>query len=126
MRIIALALVLAFAVTPPSQADSDTQLTIDGRDTGRVFDGIGALSGATARLLYDYPEPQRSQVLDYLFKPGFGAELQHLKHDMGSDGNNGTGSEAATKHEPDDESFHRGYEWWLMREAKARNPSPKP
>ncbi|WP_406500895.1 hypothetical protein [Streptomyces sp. NBC_00846] len=29
--------------------------------------------GATSRLLIDYPEPQRSQVLDYPIKPGYGA-----------------------------------------------------
>ena len=33
-------------------------------------EGIGAVSaGAPSRLLVDYPEPYRSQVLDYLFKP---------------------------------------------------------
>ena len=48
---------------------------------GRRYDGIGALSGggATSRLLIDYPEPQRSDILDYLFKPNFGASLQILK-----------------------------------------------
>ena len=24
---------------------------------------------------------------------------------------------------PQPEQFHRGYEWWLMREAKKRNPN---
>ena len=37
---------------------------------GRAFEGIGAVSaGASSRLLMDYPEPQRSEILDYLFKP---------------------------------------------------------
>lgn len=42
-------------------------MTIDGRGTGRVFDGVGAVSGGggNSRVLYDYPEPQRSQILDY-------------------------------------------------------------
>ena len=31
---------------------------------------------ATSRLLAEYPEPQRSQILDYLILPGFGASLQ--------------------------------------------------
>ena len=49
-------------------------LTLDGRDLGRTFEGVGGLSaGAGTRLLFDYPEPQRSQVLDFLFKPNFGA-----------------------------------------------------
>ena len=48
------------------------------------FDGIGALSaGASSRLLWDYPEPQRAQILDYLFKPSFGAALHILKVEIG-------------------------------------------
>jgi hypothetical protein len=45
------------------------------RSGGRTFDGVGAISGGggNSRLLIDYPEPQRSQILDYLFKPGYGA-----------------------------------------------------
>uniref|UniRef100_A0A671N610 Galactocerebrosidase n=1 Tax=Sinocyclocheilus anshuiensis TaxID=1608454 RepID=A0A671N610_9TELE len=60
---------------------------------GRSFDGIGSLSGggATSRLLVNYAEPYRSQILDYLFKVCF----LHLE----------------------------GYEWWLMKEAKKRNPN---
>ena len=48
---------------------------------GKPFDGLGAISGggATSRLLRDYPSPQREQLLDYLFKPSFGASLQILK-----------------------------------------------
>jgi hypothetical protein len=44
----------------------------------RNFDGIGAISGggATSVLLRAYPEPQRSQILDFLFLPGYGASLQ--------------------------------------------------
>uniref|UniRef100_A0A6Q2YLF7 Galactocerebrosidase n=1 Tax=Esox lucius TaxID=8010 RepID=A0A6Q2YLF7_ESOLU len=54
---------------------------------GRVFDGIGGLSGggATSRLLVDYAEPYRSQILDYLFKPQFGASLHILKVEIGGD-----------------------------------------
>ena len=45
------------------------------------FHGIGGLSGggATTRLLVDYKEPQRSDVLDWLFKKNYGASLQILK-----------------------------------------------
>ena len=40
-------------------------VTIDGKDTGRIFDGIGELSaGASSRLLIDYPEPQRGEILE--------------------------------------------------------------
>uniref|UniRef100_A0A8C2T8K5 Glycosyl hydrolase family 59 catalytic domain-containing protein n=1 Tax=Coturnix japonica TaxID=93934 RepID=A0A8C2T8K5_COTJA len=44
----------------------------DAAGLGREFDGIGAISGggATSRLLVNYQEPYRSQILDYLFKEG--------------------------------------------------------
>jgi len=119
------AVVLIIGLSTPTplaagETGPDLQLTVDGRDGGRTFDGLGAVSNFySSRLLYDYPEPQRGQILDYLFKPGYGAALQHLKHDMGSD----SGGGPATQHEPGDESFDRGTEWWLMREAKARNPN---
>ena len=60
----------------------------DSAGPGRTFHGIGGLSGggATSVLLRDYPEPQRSQILDYLFKPNFGASLQILKVEIGGDG----------------------------------------
>ena len=50
----------------------------DTRGPARAFHGIGGLSGggATSVLLRDYPEPQRSQILDYLFKPNFGARAE--------------------------------------------------
>src|SRR3974390_725090 len=71
-----------------SAAAQQTQVVIDGRRKGRGFDGLGALSaGASSRLLIDYPEPQRSQILDYLFKPAYGAALQHLKVEVGGEVN---------------------------------------
>ncbi|MDE3149024.1 MAG: DUF1080 domain-containing protein, partial [Acidobacteriota bacterium] len=89
----------------------------------RVFDGLGAASaGASSRLLIDYPEPERSQILDYLFKPGYGAALQHLKVEAGGDVNSTDGSEASHMRTPTDHSSTRGYEWWLMAEAHKRNP----
>jgi len=54
-----------------------TSVILNGNGSGRVFDGLGGVSaGASSRLLIDYPEPQRSRILDYLFKPGYGAALQ--------------------------------------------------
>ena len=100
---------------------------LDGAGPGRVFDGIGATSGggASSRLLVNYPEPQRSQILDYLFKPNYGASLQLLKVEVGSDGNAGMGSEPSHMRAPGKADYTRGYEWWLMREAKRRNPAIK-
>ncbi len=98
-------------------------ITLNGTGTGRIFDGIGALSaGASSRLLIDYPEPQRTQILDYLFKPNYGASLQILKVEIGGDCNSTDGSEPSHQHSRTEENYHRGYEWWLMEEAKKRNP----
>jgi O-glycosyl hydrolase len=101
-----------------------TQIVLDANASGRVFDGLGAASaGASSRLLIDYPEPQRSQILDYLFKPGYGAALQHLKVEIGGDVNSTDGSEPSHMRTPTDYSSTRGYEWWLMAEAHKRNPN---
>ena len=124
-----LSLVLCFLLITASKPRRDVQITLDGRSSGRVFEGIGALSaGASSRLLIDYPEPQRSDILDLLFKPKFAASFQHLKVEIGGDINSTDGSEpsfARTRQEflnPSPKYFDRGYEWWLMKEAKRRNP----
>ncbi len=100
-----------------------TEIKIDGSGKGRIFEGIGGVSaGASSRLLIDYPEPQRSQILDYLFKPDYGASLQHLKVEVGGDTNSTDGSEPSHMRTRTDENYDRGFEWWLMTEAKKRNP----
>jgi len=119
MGVLALLSLQASSQSPIPQKD----VVIDGASGGRIFEGIGALSaGASSRLLIDYPEPQRSQILDYLFKPGYGASLQHLKAEMGADMNSTDGSEPGYARTPNDHNFERGYEWWLMTEAHKRNP----
>ncbi|XP_063804272.1 galactocerebrosidase isoform X2 [Pseudophryne corroboree] len=94
---------------------------------GREFDGIGAVSGggATSRLLVNYPEPYRTQILDYLFTPNFGASLQIFKVEIGGDAQTTDGTEPSHMHYADDQNYFRGYEWWLMKEAKKRNPNIK-
>lgn len=100
-------------------------IRLDPDSPGRAFEGIGAVSaGASTRLLPDYPEPQRGQILDYLFKPKFGAGFQHLKVEIGGGENSTCGSEpshAVTRQEMADPR-PRGYEFWLMSEARRRNP----
>jgi hypothetical protein len=97
---------------------------LDGAREGRTFEGLGAVSaGASSRLLIDYPEPQRSQILDFLFKPNYGAALQHLKVEIGGDVNSTDGCEPSHMHTRTETNYTRGYEWWLMKEAKARNPN---
>ena len=107
-----------------SPAFADQTIDLKGDAGGKLFDGIGAVSGggATSVLLKDYPEPQRSQVLDLLFKPKFGASMSALLVEVPGDGNSTQGAEPSHMHSRDDLNFSRGYEWWLMRGAKKRNP----
>jgi hypothetical protein len=101
----------------------NVSVTVDGRSDGLRFDGIGAVSaGGSSRLLIDYPEPERSQILDYLFKPNYGAALQILKVEIGADADSTCGAEPSHERERGVVECGRGYEWWLMKEAKARNP----
>jgi hypothetical protein len=119
---VSLALLLCSLIGATTRAQS-VSVTIDPASPGSIFDGFGAVSaGASSRLLYDYPEPYRSQVLDYLFLPHYGASLQHLKVEIGSDVNSTDGSEPSHMRTPQDKNFSRGYEWWLMQEAHRRNP----
>jgi len=120
--IVALLLGAACLLTAVARGQQ-TQIALDGHSTGRIFDGLGAASaGASSRLLIDYPEPERSQILDYLFKPGYGAALQRLKVEIGGDVNSTDGSEPSPMRTPTDRDSARGYEWWLMAEAHKRNP----
>lgn len=74
-----------------------------------TFEGIGAVSaGASSRLLIDYPEPYRSQILDFLFKPNWGAGFQHLKVEIGGDINSTDGSEPGYQRVRGDMNFERG------------------
>ena len=117
-------LVRAWAGHRQSSAPAQ-RITLDGQGQGRVFDGVGAISGGSSRLLYDYPEEQRRQILDYLFRPDYGASLQILKVEIGSDTNSTITAEPSHMRTPDDLNCHRGLEWWLMRQARARNPQMK-
>ncbi|MEI6680419.1 MAG: discoidin domain-containing protein [Mariniphaga sp.] len=100
-------------------------VSIDFDSPGRMFEGIGTVSaGASTRLLVDYPEPYRSNILDFLFKPSFGAGFTYLKVEIGGDGNSTCGSEpsfARTREELTSPNYLRGYEYWLMKEARKRN-----
>jgi O-glycosyl hydrolase len=102
-------------------------VAIDSAGQGRVFDGVGAISGGggNSRLLIDYAEPYRSQILDYLFKPHYGANVQVLKVEIGADMDSTDGAESSHMHTASNENYDRGYEWWLMEQAKARNPAIK-
>lgn len=106
-----------------SSSDSAT-ITLDGRAQAHTYDGHGGLSaGASSRLLWDYPSPQRDDILDFLFKPNHGMNLHTIKVEIGGDTQSTDGTEPSHMHERDDYSCDRGYEIWLLEEAKKRNPS---
>src|SRR5205807_5859212 len=124
-RLVLVAAVAALAATSLTVVQTaqaaTTSITIDGTQGGRTFDGIGAISGGggNSRLLADYPEPQRSQILDYLFKPGYGAALQILKIEIGGDANSTDGSEPSVEHTRGAVNCTAGYEFWLAEQVKA-------
>ena len=63
---------------------------------------------------------------DYLFKPQFGAALNILKVEIGGDAQSTDGTEPSYAHdraENGGDNCGRGYETWLIAEAKKRNPA---
>jgi hypothetical protein len=114
------------AVTPQARA-ATTTIAVNGASAGLTFGGIGAISGGggNSRLLTDYPAAEQTQILDYLFKPDYGADLQILKVEIGGDTNSTDGSESSIEHASGSISCNNGYEWWLMEQAKALNPNIK-
>src|SRR5674476_95562 len=119
------AVLCCFALIMFSPKINSQNININGDAGGKRFDGIGAVSGggATSVLLKDYQEPQRSQVLDLLFKPNFGASISALLVEVPGDGNSTQGSESSHMHSRNDLNYSRGYEWWIMSEARKRNPA---
>jgi hypothetical protein len=124
--LLAAALAHGFSASPASAA-SGTTINANGASAGRTFDGIGAISGGggNSRLLADYPAAQQSQILDYLFKPDYGANLQILKVEIGGDANSTDGAEPSIEHTSGAVACNVGYEFWLMEQAKDRNPNIK-
>eukprot|EP01045_Picozoa_sp_COSAG04_P042372 COSAG04_NODE_13354_length_609_cov_1.398039_1_plen_179_part_01 len=110
------------AAAPAPPAPEHT-IAVDTAQRLRVWDGIGGLSaGASSRLLYDYEPSIRSDILDMLFTPRLGWAYQILKIETGGDCQSTWGTEPSYAHTADDIGWDRGYEWWLAKEAKARNP----
>lgn len=111
---------------PTAPGGTTASVRLDGAGPGRTFAGVGAISsGGSSRLLIDYPPEERSQILDYLFKPGYGASLQILKVGIGGDTDATDGPEPSIERTRGVVDCNRGYEWWLMAQAQARNPHIK-
>ncbi len=118
---------LCHAISAPgAHAAVSTTIRVNGASSGRRFAGVGALSaGGNSRLLADYPAAQQRRILDYLFRPGYGASLQILKVEVGGDTNSTDGSESSHMRTASAVDCNSGYEWWLMEQARARNPDIK-
>jgi galactosylceramidase len=74
----------------------------------------------------------RGELDGWMFLPNYGAGFQRLKIEVGGESNSTDATEPAharSREEldhPKRQYFERGYEWWLMKEAKKRNPKSIP
>lgn len=101
-----------------------TTATINGSSLGRMFEGIGGVtSNGMTKLLREYPDNQRSDILNMLFSPKFGASFHQLKVEIGSDANGTCGTEPSHMRSETDFDITRGVGLWLASEAKSRNPN---
>lgn len=117
--------VMLLAATVTQAASRQQTIRIDNVTEGKTFDGIGAVNGggATSVLLKDYPDPWRSQIMDMVFKPMWGASVSTMLVEIPGDGNSTQGSMPSHSHYRGDFNARRGYTWWVLREASSRNPS---
>jgi glucuronoarabinoxylan endo-1,4-beta-xylanase len=101
--------------------NSKSVVTVDWSRTAQEIDGFGA-SGAfqMAKNLMDFPEPQRTEILDILFSPDKGAGLSIVRNIVGDGGTVGGAS-------PTIEPREGVWDWsvdkdqiWLMQEAGKR------
>ena len=65
----------------PAPPAASLRFPVDFSHRGSPYHGLGGCSGggATSRTLYDFPDPQRTQVLDWLFSPGGAMATQLLR-----------------------------------------------
>ncbi len=118
---------LSLAAAGPAHrvAVASTSITVNGNGGDRVYDGVGAIlgGGGNARYLEDYPPAQLSQILNYLFKPGYGASLQLLKLEIGGDANSSDGAEPSAEHTQGVINCGAGWEFAVAKQAMALNPN---
>lgn len=70
----------------PAPLPTDTVVTLTDRYSPFTYEGVWAMSAnGAARLLFEYPEPTRGQILDTLFAAGKGTRWQGLKIEIGGD-----------------------------------------
>lgn len=125
MNIVKLTGILVLTACGTVPAAANQTININSANAGKRFDGIGIVNGggATSVLLKDYPEQQRREIMDLVYKPMFGASVSALLVEIPGDGNSTQGSMPSHSHWRGDNNFHRGYTWWVMNEARKRNPA---
>ncbi len=114
-----------------------TEIVIDGADVakaaanknGLTYKGFGVLSGnSTSNLLMDYKE-EYPEAYQEMLEVLFGGEhplIDHVKMEMGNDGNNSTGADACTMRFEDEEAdASRSPGFQLAADAKDINPDVK-
>eukprot|EP01084_Bolivina_argentea_P175665 304162_1 len=103
------------------------QVSLNINNKGYEYDGLGGLDAVGgARLLFEYPEPTRSEILDLFFKPNSGANWQMLKSEINGDVDSSYGSGSSFLHFRNDNNtnkWNRGTHNWLLLEALKRNPN---
>lgn len=102
-----------------------TTINVNGDGGDKTYQGTGAIlgGGGNARYLMDYKSSQRGQILDYLFKPGYGASLQILKLEIGGGTNSTDGAEPSIEPTPGHINCNAGYEFSIAQAAVQRNPN---
>lgn len=102
------------------------KITIDGNSMGKVFRGLGMVSGNnSSRLLidYKYEQPEKYQeILNHIFGKN-GLEITHFKLEMGADINSTSGTEPCVKrYENEPADVRRGAGFILAADARKINP----
>ncbi|PLV56102.1 hypothetical protein AS006_05950 [Thermotoga sp. SG1] len=98
------------------------KIIIDLSEEGRIFMGIGTTAETSIRLLMDYPKEILQQILRIMFEPNFGASLQHLKLEIGSDANSSSGTIPSHMRSKDDYNISRIFLLKFAKMAKGVNP----
>ncbi|MGK9250954.1 glycoside hydrolase family 30 protein [Paenibacillus humicus] len=93
------------------RAEAAAGASINWTDVKQSIDGIGASQAGWSNAVYDLPEPQRSQVMDLLFRQDSGIGLSILRGAVFSDYSAAPGQYSFGLH-PD--------QAWVMQQAKAR------
>ncbi len=129
--------VLSNGYVASAAADNVVTVNINGNDVdtaasninGLTYKGLGLLScNSTSNLLLDY-KYQKPKVYNEMLQVLFGGEhplMNHVKIEMGNDGNNSTGADSCTmRYEDEEADASRSPGFVLAADAKKINPNVK-